>query len=144
MIARACIVATALISAALPQVAPFKLSDVMAPVPAPAKFADGWSATESGITIHIIQAHTGPRCRAEHNCPWLVEWSGPKGDRAEVMVDAGSAGQSVSYVPADAKQRAKMGRHRITFDPAAVRYIRIVVRKGSDRKEREIARATFR
>ena len=32
------------------------------------KFADGYKAQDSGVTIEIVQVHSSPRCKHEGNC----------------------------------------------------------------------------
>jgi len=142
-------VAIALIASAAAQVVqvePFKLSDVMAPVPIPEKFAPGWKASDpqSGISIEIIRATSTPRCLEEKNCPWIIEWrSAKKGERSEVMVQA-KYGHSESYESADPKVRAKFTRHTYPYDPTEVEFISITIWNGHGDHEREIARALFR
>jgi len=136
-----------------PAIAPFRLSDVMAPVPVPERFHDGWSASDpkSGISIRIIQSHTNPRCKSEEasgkaSCPWIVEWkSAVKGDMVELRVEASgpNGGTFLSSMPADRKQAAKLVKPQITFPPAAVIYIRVVITAGSGAKAREVASASF-
>lgn len=107
------------------------------------KFFNGFTGTANGIKIEIHIVNSGPRCKADDSCPWLLEWWSKKNaHQVEITVTQAGFDFPVALASVPGNPAAKKDLHHPIFRVplSTVRQIDFTLFNGT----REVGRATFK
>jgi|HubBroStandDraft_2_1064218.scaffolds.fasta_scaffold07588_5 hypothetical protein len=107
------------------------------------KFFGGYTGTDHGVQIELRIVRSGPRCREDNSCPWMVIWSSKKAAKT-VEISVTAAGfdfpVAVASVPGGIAAKKDLRHPVFTVPLSTVHQIDFILFNGT----KEVGEATFK